>query len=402
MSSRAEGLRDAMVDRLLSWGGVTSRAVEQALRTVPRHMFVPDVPLEDAYGPESVITHRDASGVPISSATGPGGIAMMLEQLGLEPGMRVLEVGAGTGYNAACLAELVGPTGHVTTVDIDAEVTREARDHLNTAGYNRIEVVCGDGVAGYAANAPYARIIVTAGAWDIPPAWREQLAGGGRLVVPLRMRGVTRTVAFRADDDGWMSESIAELGFMPIRGNYGVAEQNLNLGPGSGVWLRIDDGQSVDPDSLAEALRQPPEVNWSTTVVPLKPFDHLDLWLAGAPGTSVCRVLVEAKAVTAGLVEPIYPWGSMGVYTSTSFAYLIRRPAEAGEGQEMCEIGVCAYGPDRLWLAERAAAQVQAWGRAQQAGTAVHIEVRPHEAAAFPGALLTADKTRDRVFVIAG
>ncbi|MEV1179505.1 methyltransferase domain-containing protein, partial [Nonomuraea sp. NPDC049784] len=180
--------RDAMVDKLRDWG-VRTEPVEAAMRAVPRHVFVPSATLEQAYGPDSVVTHRDENGKAISSASDPGLVASMLEQLDVQPGHRVLEIGAGTGYNAALLAELAGPEGHVTTVDIGADIVAGARRGLAAAGYDRVQVVHGDGATGHPENAPYDRIIVTAGAWDVPPAWREQLAPGGRLVVPLRVRG---------------------------------------------------------------------------------------------------------------------------------------------------------------------------------------------------------------------
>lgn len=87
------------------------------------------------------------------------------------------------------MAELVGSEGTVTTVDIDPEVTDRACSLLGEAGYSRVNVVLADAETGVAEHAPYDRIIVTAGAWDIPPVWVEQLADGGRIVVPLRMRG---------------------------------------------------------------------------------------------------------------------------------------------------------------------------------------------------------------------
>lgn len=188
-SADAGVLRGKMVDWLLSWGGIRSVAVEAAMRAVPRHLFVPETPLKQAYGRDSVVTHRDAAGVAISSASGPGAVAGMLDQLSVRPGHRVFEVGAGTGYNAACLAELAGPSGLVTTVDIGAEMVADARRGLAAAGYGRVRVVHGDGAEGCSDDAPYDRIIVTAGAWEVMPAWREQLAPGGRLVLPLRIRG---------------------------------------------------------------------------------------------------------------------------------------------------------------------------------------------------------------------
>lgn len=90
------------------------------MRAVPRHLFVPDATVERAYSNEAVVTHRDADGVAVSSSSAPGVVASMLEQLDVQPGHRVLEIGAGTGYNAALLAHLADPAGEVTTVDIGA------------------------------------------------------------------------------------------------------------------------------------------------------------------------------------------------------------------------------------------------------------------------------------------
>jgi protein-L-isoaspartate(D-aspartate) O-methyltransferase len=165
---------------------------------VPRHLFAPGIPLEEAYAPDRVVTKRDENGVTVSSVSAPQIQAAMLEQAGLGPGMKVLEIGSG-GYNAALAAELVGPSGQVTSTDIDPEVTSRTRQALTQAGYGRVEVVLGDGEHGWLPRAPFDRIIVTAGAWDIPPAWTDQLADDGRITVPLRMRGLTRSVALERD-----------------------------------------------------------------------------------------------------------------------------------------------------------------------------------------------------------
>ena len=130
-------------------------------------------------------------------------MAIMLEQLNPQPGHRVLEIGAGTGYNAALMGHLVGDSGLVITVDIDDDLVESAREHLGSAGLHRVSVVCGDGGLGYADRAPYDRIILTVGAWDIVPAWWKQLKLGGRLLLPLEVKGgVQKSVAFdRMDDD---------------------------------------------------------------------------------------------------------------------------------------------------------------------------------------------------------
>ncbi|MCD0448328.1 methyltransferase, FxLD system [Actinocorallia sp. API 0066] len=404
-SAEAEVLRTAMVEKLtgLGWGGIRSASVEAAMRTVPRHLFVPDATLERAYAQDSVVTHRDERRVAISSASGPGVVAAQLEQLDVQPGHRVLEIGAGTGYNAACLAELAGSEGQVTAVDIGAEIVAEAREHLAAAGYPDVRVVQGDGHLGYPEGAPYDRIIVTAGAWDVPTAWREQLAPGGRLVVPLRVKGISRSVALELDGEVWRSVSIEERGFMPMRGPEAIGEFNAELPPKRGMWIRADDGLPVDLQALGAAVDTTPAQAWSGVVVPWVPFDHLDYWLAGA-SAQVCRILVSSHAVEEGLIKPLYSWGSMGLYTHDSFAYLIRRPAadtETSGGAETVELGACAYGPRATQLADELVSRLQEWEQAKPHRAALRIEVHP--AAAAPSdlaAMITAEKRESTVFVI--
>ncbi len=107
----AAELRSKLVDELCEWQPFRTAAVEDAMRTVPRHVFLPGVPLEDAYSHDSIITHRDSAGVALSCASQPGLVAAMLEQLDARPGHRVLEIGAGTGYNAACWPPLPARRG---------------------------------------------------------------------------------------------------------------------------------------------------------------------------------------------------------------------------------------------------------------------------------------------------
>src|SRR5260370_11222593 len=126
-------LRRTLLESLCLGGVCLAPAFEPALLGVPRHLFGPGVPLRAAYADIAIPTHWE-DGVPVSSASQPAIVALMLEQLRVEPGMRVLEVGAGTGYNAALLAELAGPHGRVVTLDIDAEIVAEARAHLDAAG----------------------------------------------------------------------------------------------------------------------------------------------------------------------------------------------------------------------------------------------------------------------------
>ncbi|HKB49086.1 MAG TPA: methyltransferase domain-containing protein, partial [Ktedonobacterales bacterium] len=147
----------------------------------------------------------------------------------------------GTGYNAALLAELVGPSGVVTTVDIDPEIVAEAREHLTAAGYGHVAVHVGDGRDGWAASAPYDRVILTVGADDIWPAWYEQLAEDGLLVLPLQLAGGQVSVAFRKRG-ALASESVTPCGFMRLRG--GAA-----TGP---TPVALPDGRRLSGEGVAE------------------------------------------------------------------------------------------------------------------------------------------------------
>jgi len=147
-------MHKAMIDELTAAGTLSNPAVEAAFRRVPRHVFLPSEPPEEVYRDQAIVT-KQVDGIGVSSSSQPTIMAVMLEQLDVRPGHRVLEIGAGTGYNAALLADLVGHTGRVTTVDIDAEIVNNAQEHLNAAGLERVQVVCVDGGLGHLAGAPY-------------------------------------------------------------------------------------------------------------------------------------------------------------------------------------------------------------------------------------------------------
>ena len=152
-------------------------------------------------------------------------MAIMLELLDVAPGQRVLEIGAGTGYNAALLAHLVGQAGSVTSLDIDEEVAREASDHLAEVGAGDVEVHCTDGWLGEGRGAPFDRIIATVECWDISPHWVGQLKEGGVLVLPLALGpGLTMAVAFEKVGQVLTSTSMAYCGFMPLRGPHAAPE----------------------------------------------------------------------------------------------------------------------------------------------------------------------------------
>src|SRR5215472_13694107 len=156
--------RQQLVDMLKQSACLSAEAVEAAFRAVPRHLFLPGIPLDKVYADEAIPT-KFQDGLPISSSSQPAVMATMLEQLEVHAGHHILEIGAGTGYNAALLATLAGEGGQVVTIDIDADLVSEAQEHLRLAGFPHIRVIYGDGAFGYRDAAPYDRIILTAGSW---------------------------------------------------------------------------------------------------------------------------------------------------------------------------------------------------------------------------------------------
>ncbi len=217
-----DALRSRMVDRMVDAGVVTTAAVERAMRTVPRHLFLSGVPLADAYRDEAVLVKRTADGSPISSASQPTMVASMLEALAVGPGHRVLEIGTGTGYNAALLAVLAGAGGRVVSVELEEDLARRAAGAiagaLAGAGGAHVEVVAGDGRLGYPAGAPYDRVVVTAGASGVLPPWSEQLADSGRLLVPIvDAGGVGSVMGFDKVAGRLVATADIPCAFLPLR-----------------------------------------------------------------------------------------------------------------------------------------------------------------------------------------
>ncbi|WP_349307952.1 MULTISPECIES: hypothetical protein [unclassified Streptomyces] len=239
------------------------------------------------------------------------------------------------------------------------------------------------------AHAPYDAILVTAGAWDIPPAWIAQLSAGGRLVVPLRMRGLTRSVAFERVGDHFASTSALVCGFVPMQGAGEHQVQLLLINGTDEIGLRFDDGLPADPGLLDNAGRtQRAEIWTGVTVGRKEPVGTLQLYLATAlPG--FCVMAVDPDLDT-GLVSPNNRSFALAAVDEGNFAYLTtRRTAD----DKSVEYGVHAFGPQGPAFAEAVAEQLRTWAREHRGGPGPHIGVYP---AATPDDQLPGDRVIDK------
>lgn len=380
----AERLRNALVDQVVSEDRIETPRIIETMRTVPRHLFVPEASLEDAYANTTVNIKYNEDGQSISCASQPSVVGLMLEQLQPQAGERILELGAGTGYNAALLAHLVGENGHVTTIDVDEDLVDGARAHLAAAGVDNVTVVLGDGAVGHAGGAPYDRIIATVGAHGIPNAWLEQLADGGRLLVPQRLRGsVNRSIAFERRGDKFVSVSSEMNTFMPLR--RGVADDDRPLIPVTAtgaVRLQTNTDQAIDAAALAEVLDQPSIQEWTGVLVRGgESPEWMELWLTLAMPSGLNWMSFD-RAKTAGtlLTDDPYP-SSTAVFDKSGLTYLARRVSEqkTPEGGKLWEFGVIGHGPGSDELAARVAEAIREWDRDYR-GREADFELRPVDA----------------------
>jgi len=397
----ADELRGALVEQIIvqreEQGFVLSREVEAALRTVPRHLFAPGVPLETAYANHSIVTKRSERGGPLSSVSAPSIQAMMLGQLQVEPGQRVLEIGSG-GYNAALLRELVGPEGSVTTLDIDQEIADRALSCLAAAGYRDVRVLCANGEFGAAEYGPFERIIVTVGTWGIPSAWVEQLVEGGRMVVPLWIKGLGRSWALERRNGYLIGGDPRTCGFVPMQGVDKNRSRSVSLHGGQvNFWAGE---QQADATALSEALSMARVEAWSGVTVRdgEKILGNLDLWLARLP--EFWLLSAKQDAVDRGLVSPDWPMATPALIDrGGSLAYQPKlRPMNADK--TIRELGVYAHGPHAAEVAERFVEQIRIWDRDHRHGPGPRLTVHP---AGTPDADLPAglviDKRHTRMMV---
>ncbi len=218
--------KERLIDYYIKSGVLRSQDVIRAFRKVPRELFVlpeyinqayNDIPLPIGYG---------------QTISAPHMVCMYAECLRLKPGLKVLEIGAGSGYNAAVIAEIIAPLhtsrdkwGHVFSLEIVPELCEFAKVNLKRTGYHeRVTVICKDGSLGLPEAAPFDRIAVTAAAPRVPPPLIEQLVDEGLLLIPIGSSYFQRLVLLRKVKGKVFKEDISSVAFVPLKGKYGWRE----------------------------------------------------------------------------------------------------------------------------------------------------------------------------------
>lgn len=323
-----------------------------ALSAVPRHRFIPDtiwirnpdrwptlVPVHRDEDPDRWLTmtylHDDAAVTQVddghpagpglagamqtSSASAPDIVAIMLAALDAHPGHRVLEIGTGTGYNAALLAHRLGPA-HVTSIEVDPAVAVQARTALAATGHHKVCTITGDGALGHPPGSPFERIIATAAVHDIPYHWVTQTRPGGRILLPWANGYTGMLVSLTVDEHGSAhGRIVGDSSFMWLR------RQRVRRGPVGDVVGRNEDRGEVSTTELHPSWvstgnrgarfaigQRVPRCQWRYW-----PYDESD-------GTGVFWLLD---------------------FQSRSWAKLTHTTPDAGED----EFPVSQYGPRRLW-----------------------------------------------------
>jgi len=208
-------LRDLMVDTQLIPRGIKDIRVLNAMRKAPRHLFVGDYMQAHAYEDMALPI---GGGQTISQ---PYMVALMTELLELKGDEKVLEIGTGSGYQAAILGELARA---VFTIERKDELAKKADERLRGLGYGKVRVITGDGTLGLPEEAPFDRILITAGTPKIPEPLIEQLADGGIIVAPVGIRFAQQLLIVRKSKEGVSEQTHVPCVFVPLIGEYGWSE----------------------------------------------------------------------------------------------------------------------------------------------------------------------------------
>ncbi len=381
-------LRHALVEHLKREGSIRTAEVERAFLSVPRHVFVPQASVEEAYA-DRVVRIKEQDGTLLSSCSQPAIIAEMLEQLQVSEGQRVLEIGTGSGYTAALLAALAGPLGSVTTIDIEADLVRDAREHLHTAGYPAVTALARDGALGDPENAPFNRVLLTVSATDIATAWWEQLAADGRLVMPLSLKGVQKSVAFARRDGTLISETMVDCGFILLRGADESSDQVLTLSRDPPVFLGTENTLDIDGSTVAQRLlnERPIETTIPIAVHPRELLGSLTIWL-GFKELACCKLethgeeLLHLPTITRRSYDYRFSVGLCGRDT-VALLHLDNK------------LRVYRFGPDER-LASRLSDRLLEWDRLQRPGAGNLRIIAMPRSKEDPSTLALADEALQR------
>jgi protein-L-isoaspartate(D-aspartate) O-methyltransferase len=213
--------RKDLVSKLMDNGYIKTGKVKKAMLNVPREEFMTAETKSLAYLDRPIPLKH---GQTISA---PHMVAIICEKLSLEPGMNVLEIGTGFGYNAAVVAELLGPNGHVYTIERIKNLKETAEQNLMRTGYSKnVTVILGDGTKGYPEKAPYDRIYATASAPKVPEPLKKQLKLGGRLLTPVGEDSSYQELQciVRTDENEYRSYNLGGVVFVPMIGEHGWPE----------------------------------------------------------------------------------------------------------------------------------------------------------------------------------
>ncbi|MFD7621830.1 methyltransferase, FxLD system [Streptomyces sp. NPDC059802] len=373
--------RHAMAEAVIAGGWAPSERVQDALRAVPRHRYAPERDLKTAYDDLAVVTRLDGTGKPTSSVSAAWLQADMIESLQLEAGSVVHEAGSG-GYNAALLAHVVGPNGRIVTGDIDPYIVYRTRRLTTEAGSKDVTAFHGDAALGAPAHlvprSGFDATVITYNVWDIAPAWREQLAEGGRLVLPLEIGGYTRAITFRRAGNVLHAERFTHCGFIRAQGEHARIIPVVDL-LGGELRLRFEDGDPAPTEGLEEALRGPRhEIATGVKMGSGFYFGSLQLYAAT---TLPCFCRLSAHWDKGTGVTLIAKDGDAPAILGDS-------PAD-----REWEWVVHAFGEQGPQLAQQLAATVRAWDRDVRDGDNPGLTVHP---AGTPDHLLPAGDVVDR------
>jgi len=209
-------MKDILIKYWKSEQIITDKKVLKAFKEVPRELFIKDDFKEQAYGDHPLpIGHQQTISQPTT-------VMLMTQALELKEGLKVLEVGAGSGYQAAIIAKVIGNKSKVITTEIIPELVEFSKNNLKKAGINNVKVIEYDGSQGYKKEAPYDRCIITAACPRIPPPIIEHLKVGGIIVAPVGSLAYGQEmIRLKKTKDRTKTESLGSFVFVPLKGRYG-------------------------------------------------------------------------------------------------------------------------------------------------------------------------------------